>query len=456
MPILALIIMLTLLKAPAYLAAFTALGISAVEALFVFGLPLGEIGKCTLRGVASGLFPIGLVIISALLTYALTVESKAMDEIKKMLGSLSSDYRYLALIVIWGFGNFMEGMAGFGTAVAIPCAILVGIGFDPVKAVLCALVANTTPTAFGSVGVPTMALADETALGLGTLSSKIVLLQIAATSLSPFLILFITDGFRGLKEKFHLALIADIAFILPWVATALTLGCELPDVIGGISVMIVLGAMGNFRSINAKRALWAWMPFAFVVIILGVAAFLPHDKKISPGILILIAGILGALAQRIRPLRIIALFFITLKKYALAITTICFVLALAKIMGASGMTAILAKCLMKISGSMYPLLASVVGSLGGFITGSGTSSNVLFGALQASAGATEFEKLLFASANVMGAGIGKMICPQSIVLGCAATGLAGKESEIMKKVVVFFLIVLAVASIATFIFFRAQ
>jgi len=74
---------------------------------------------------------------------------------------------------------------------------------------------------------------------------------------------------------------------------------------------------------------------------------------------------------------------------------------------------------------------------------------VLFGALQASVGASQAEKFLFAAANVMGAGIGKMLCPQSIVLGCAAAGLAGSESLVMKRAFRYFVPVLAVASAAT-------
>ena len=451
LPIAVLVVALTVVKAPAWCAALAAFATGAVEALFAFGLSTPEIARCTMNGAATGLFPIGLVIVSALFTYGITVESGAIGEIKGGLSSLSEDRRFMALLIAWGFGNFMEGMAGFGTAVAIPCAILVGVKFDPLKAVLCCLVANTTPTAFGSVGVPTMVLASETALDLGRLTTTIALLQLLTTSLSPFLILYIVDGWRGVRECWRLALVADVAFLASWLVVAPTLGCELPDVIGGLLTMGAFAAMGSCRSMNLRRQLWAWQPFACVVLALGCAATLPPERKISPGIVILVAATVGGLCQRLSPKRLAALAWRTIARYSPALLTICAVLALAKVMGAAGMTKTLADTLIAATGASYSAVSSVVGALAGFVTGSGTSSNVLFGALQTSVASSEAERYIFAAANVMGAGIGKMICPQSLVLGCAAAGLAGRESEVMGKAVRFFLIALGAACLATFV-----
>lgn len=305
LPIATLVVALALLKLPAWMAALAAFAVGAAEAFFAFGLTVADIAGCTARGAATGLFPIGLVIVSALFTYALVVESDAITEIKRGLSALSEDRRFQALLVAWGFSNFMEGMAGFGTAVAIPCAILVGIGFDPVKAVLCCLVANTTPTAFGSVGVPTMVLASETGLELSRLSTTIALLQLAATSLSPFLILFITDGWRGIRECWRLALVADAVFLGAWLVVAPTLGCELPDIVGGLATMAVFAAMGRRDGIDLRRQAWAWRPFALVVLALGCAALLPQERKISPGFVILAAASVGGLLQGVRPLKVV-------------------------------------------------------------------------------------------------------------------------------------------------------
>lgn len=451
-PILVLVVGLVVLRLNAWKAALAAFVVCIIEALLWKGLSVGDVAIAAAKGVSTGLYPIGLVIIAALYTYAVAVESGAMEEIKRGLKSLSGDECFLALLVAWGFGNFMEGMAGFGTAVAIPCAILVAIGFDPIKAVLCCLVANTTPTAFGSVGVPTMVLSGETDLDVAVLSTKIAFLQLAVTSLSPFLILYITNGIKALREHWRLAVLADVAFLVPWVAVASTLGCELPDIIGGLIAMISFGFIGNRKAIDARAQLRAWLPFVFVVVALGAMAMLPAKWKVTPGIVMLLAASAGGLCQRIAPSRLAMLIFGTLKKYSLALFTICSILALAKIMGASGMTQSIAEALVGATGRGYSAVSAAVGAFAGFVTGSGTSSNVLFGALQASVGTNAAAKILFAAANILGAGIGKMICPQSIVLGCAAANLVGQESKIMSKAFSYFIGVLICATISVVIF----
>ena len=104
-----------------------------------------------------------------------------METIKVMLSSVTSDMRILAVLLAWGFGAFMEGMAGFGTAVAIPAAMMVAVGFDPLKSILACLVANSVPTTFGSIAIPTTTLASLTGLQpaeLGTfIASAIILLK---------------------------------------------------------------------------------------------------------------------------------------------------------------------------------------------------------------------------------------------------------------------------------------
>ncbi|MCC5429148.1 L-lactate permease, partial [Clostridium botulinum] len=85
---------------------------------------------------------------AAVFTYNLSIHTKSMDTIKKMMTSITTDKRILVLILAWGFGGFLEAIAGFGTAVAIPASIMAALGFDPVFAAIICLIANTTPTAF--------------------------------------------------------------------------------------------------------------------------------------------------------------------------------------------------------------------------------------------------------------------------------------------------------------------
>lgn len=410
-----------------------------------------ELIRAALMGILTGLYPIGLVIVAALFTYALTIETGGFAVIRQGLSKISDDSRVMALLLVWGFGNFMEGMSGFGTAVAIPAAMLVGIGFDPFRAVLCCLVANTVPTAFGSAGVPTMVLADESGCPIGPLTRTIACIEFVHIAITPFLVLLAADGWRGLRERWGMALLAALAFLLPWFALA-QLGPELPDVAGGLSVMTVVGLCGKWRELKAREQFRAWLPFLLVIVFLAVGAALPADRKLSPGVLILVAAMIAGLVQRIAFVRLLQLLWATLLRYKKALTIICLILAVAKVLGALGIIQMIADALIAVSGGAYPAFAPAVGALGGFLTGSGTSSNVLFGHLQASVAGSDARALWYAAANVMGAGIGKMICPQSLVLGCAAAVLVGVERTIFRRALVYFVPVLALACLISFLF----
>ena len=444
LPILVLVVALTIFKLKAWKAAALSFAVGLSLAC-VRGLTATTALTAIHSGVTTGLCPIGFVIVAALFTYTITVESRQMEVIKQGLAGLFADTRLLILLIVWGFGNFMEGMAGFGTAVAIPCAILVGVGFSPFKAVLCCLVANTTATTFGSVGVPAIILANETGLEVAPLVRATATLQIIVTAMTPFLILFVADGWRGIREQWRFALLADGAFLIPALIVAATLGPELPDVVGGLSVMITLGLCGNRKSFRFHKQFYAWAPFGIVVGLLAITCRLPSSCKPTPGAVILFGALTGGLVQRIKITRLFQILGETIYRYATAILTICLVLALAKTMDAAGMIADLAHALVALTGPAYAFFSTCVGALGGFMTGSGTSTCVLFGKLQSSVGAESGHSLIFAAANVMGAGIGKMICPQSIVLGCAAAGLAGKESHILGRIFPYFLLLLAIA-----------
>ncbi|WP_230977640.1 L-lactate permease [Treponema vincentii] len=217
LPIVWLVISLSKLKMSSCKACGIALLITAILAGFYWKLPPLHISSAMFEGAAYALWPICLIIVAALFTYNLTIKTGAMEKIKEMLIGISDDKRILMLIIGWGFGNFMEGMAGFGTAVAIPASILAGIGLNPINAVTACLVANTTPTAFGSAGVPTATLASITGLDLQQLAANAALIQAVHTFLSPFLAVVICGGgIKALKGVWHITLIASLSFVVPY------------------------------------------------------------------------------------------------------------------------------------------------------------------------------------------------------------------------------------------------
>ena len=492
LPIIWLIIALSGLKMAGHVACPIALIITAVEALFLWKQKIIDVLTGGLEGFAMAIWPICLVIVAAVFTYNLVVHTKNMELIKKMLTSVSKDKRILVLIISWGFGGFMEGMAGFGTAVAIPAGILCGLGFEPIFAATVCLVANTTPVAFGSIGIPTVTAANVTGFSPHMTASYVVLQLAIMVILVPFLVVFITgkhEGAKGIgdyKEILFITLMSGVSFLIPQYLTAKFIGAELPAVIGSVcsmAVTIILakvmlkGKSSKFdveieekedeRSLTVKDALVAWSPFILVLVFLLLTSTLVpaiHDPLSAiksnvpiysgegaspytftwvstPGVLILIAAFIGGLIQGCPVGEIFVVLGKTVIQMFKTIITIMAVLATAKIMGYSGMTQSIADFIVRVTGSFYPLVAPLIGSIGTFVTGSSTSSSVLFSKLQASTGAElNINQIWLVAANTVGSTAGKIISPQSIAVATAATATVGKESEILTKVIKYFVL----------------
>lgn len=497
LPIIWLIVALSGLKMAGHKACVIALAITCILAIGYWKLSVICTATAALEGILNALWPICLVIVAALFTYNLSLKTGAMDKIKKMLAGVSTDQRVLALIIGWGFGNFMEGMAGFGTAVAIPASMLAGIGLNPMSAVLGCLVVNSTPTAFGSVGVPTVTLGSVTGLNPIPLSGSVALIQCILTFISPFLMVCICGkGIKALKGMLPTTIIASLSFVIPWFIAATFIGPELPDIIGSIcSMLCIIVAAKIFNKnpdpeyaieideedeekLTASEGVKAWSSFILIFILLMItSALCPpiHDAIAgikstvtvyagenanalgfswinTPGVMIFIAAIIGGFIQKASVGDMINVLVETLKKYWKTILTICSVMATAKIMGYSGMISDIANLLVAVAGSYYPLIAPLIGAIGAFVTGSGTSTCVLFGGLQSETAVTlGLNPTWMAAANVMGAGIGKMICPQGIAIGAGAIGAVGQESTILQKVVKYFVLYVVVAGIICFV-----
>ncbi|GAA3107312.1 L-lactate permease [Pseudonocardia yunnanensis] len=160
------------------------------------------------------------------------------------------------------------------------------------------------------------------------------------------------------------------------------------------------------------------------------------DWLIASGTVLLIAGLLTGAALRISPLRLVRAYGHTLYQLRGAGVTVMAVLGLAYVMNLSGQTATLGLFLAG-AGSLYALFAPLLGWFGTAVTGSDTSSNSLFGALQVSVGhSTGISPILLAAGNTSGGVLGKMISPQSLAIGAAAVGLAGREGELLRRVLV--------------------
>lgn len=474
-PIIWLMVSLGVLKIAGHKTCPATLLLTMILAIVVWKMPIGHTITAALEGVALAVWPILVIIIAAVFTYNVTVYTKSMDVIKRMMTSVTTDKRILVLILAWAFGGFMEAIAGFGTAVAIPASIMAGLGFNPVFAAIICLMANTTPTAFGAIGIPVTTLAKVANINVTTLSYAVGLQLVVLIIVVPVILVMITGkSVKAIKGFWGISLASGFSFAIPQLLVAKYLGAELPAIIGSVCCMIVTIAVAKIfykdtadkkaEKFTLKEGVRAWIPFilVFAFVILSSALFPPINKALAsiktsvliytgqggtpytfnwvsnPGTLIIIATFIGGRIQGAKFGEIFGVLVSTIKQMSKSSITIIAIVALAKIMGYSGMIKSISIVLVAVTGKFYPLIAPIIGALGTFVTGSDTSANVLFGGLQVEvAKSLGLNPYWLAAANTGGATAGKMISPQSIAVATAATGLAGQEGKILNSTLKF-------------------
>jgi lactate permease len=482
-PIIWLMVSLGVVKTPGHKATPITLVITFLLAILVWKMPIANAAAACIEGAASALWPIILVIIAAVFIYNLSIHTKSMDVIKKIMTGVSTDQRILVLILAWGFGGFLEAIAGFGTAVAIPASIMAALGFNPVFAAIICLIANTTPTAFGAIGLPVSTLAKLTNLDPNILSYAVACQLGILIVIVPIILVMLTGkSIKSIKGVFGIALVSGLSFAIPEILAAKYIGAELPAVLGSVVCLAVtIGWAKVFHKDKAakdaevipfKQAFMAWVPFILVfVIILFTSSLFPGISnslsKISttvtfyhpytfkwinnPGSLIIIAGVIGGLIQGAKFGEILKVLGRTVKQMSKTIITIVAIVALAKVMSYSGMIKSIAVVLVAVTGRFYPLIAPIIGAIGTFVTGSDTSANILFGPLQVEAAKTlGLNPYWLAAANTGGATAGKMISPQSIAVATAATGLIGAEGKILSATVKFCIVYVIILGVIAY------
>ena len=504
LPILLLLVLMMWLKMSGDKSALLALAAAALVAVFAvpnmdgFGtLPenysAAYVGWAFAEGVLKAVFPILIIILMALFSYNVLLESKQIDVIKQQFISISEDKRLQVLLIVWGFGGLLEGMAGFGTAVAIPAAILVGLGFKPAFSALVSLIGNSVATGFGAVGVPVLTLAKEvygtevTAAQTHAVAGDTVIQLAALMFLVPFVILFLTDRSRKylIPNIILAAVIGGISLAVQF-AAAYFIGAETPAILGSIACIIFIvayakvaegGKGGSFTWGQIGKA-WAVYGFILLFIILAsplsgpVSGFLKSHlvSKIhlpiypdvntfnfgwlsNAGLMLFLGAFIGGLVQGVKAGKLMAILGATTLKMKASATTIISLVAMSAIMSHSGMINVIANALVAATGGLYPLFAPLVGAIGTFATGSDTSSNILFGKLQATvADQIGVDKSWLAAANTAGATGGKIVSPQSIAIAAAAIDQQGQEGSFLRSAIPYALAYVAIAGIMVYCF----
>jgi len=499
-PLLWLLVSMGKIRMTAYKAGIIALCIAVAVALTLFGMQPLRLVQASIEGLMLAIVTISWVIVAALFLYNMTVKTGSMEQIKHMLANLSPDRRIQALIIAFAFGGFLEAVAGFGTAVAIPAGILIIMGFQPFQAAVICLIANTIPVAFGVLGVPIVSLAQVTGLSLGTLSLYTALQLIPFIIFLPFVLVFsVTGNIRNIKGVTGVCLASGIAFALGQTLTAFYLGPELAAVVGSLLSLLAVVLWIKVRPVrevwlfkdekkqtpesgvhkDMVQALKAWSPYLFILVFVFATRFLPFLKFLDEypfrlkvqfyfgpegkpldfqlmtgaGTILFVSAILGGLVQNASLKNLGKIFLFTLKQVYKSIITVVAIVVLSKIMAYSGMISYIAVTLAQLSGGFYPIISPFIGAVCTFLTGSDTSSNVLFGDLQKQTAIRIGAGVEWiAASNASGATAGKMISPQSIAIATAATDLTGQEGKILNKTVKYCVVYVLIMGIIVYIF----
>jgi len=239
-PVFILLGLLAAFHVRAHIAALISLGAALLLATALYGMPIQLALASSAFGACFGLFPIGWIVLSAIFIYDITVQTGKLEVCKQTIAGLAEDRRIQLLFIAFSFGAFIEGAAGFGTPVAISAAMLIGLGFKPLPAAGLALIGNTAPVAFGSLGTPILTLADVTKLPVDQLSSMVGRQLPFFSIIVPFWLVWAMAGWRNMLEVWPACLTCGFSFGLAQFVTSNYHGPWIVDIVGAVFSMLML------------------------------------------------------------------------------------------------------------------------------------------------------------------------------------------------------------------------
>src|SRR5947209_12505324 len=216
-------------------ASLAALGVSMIVALAVYSMPVGQVADSALEGAVFGLWPIMWIVVNALWIYNMSDVTGHFAVLKRAFSSVSDDQRVQVVMIAFCFGALLEALAGFGTPVAICGIMLVGLGLSPVRAAAVALVADTAPVAFGAIAIPITTLAQVSGLPVHHLSMMVGRQTPFLALIVPFILVFMVDGRRGVRESWPAALVAGAVFALVQFAVSNYVSAQLTDILASLA-----------------------------------------------------------------------------------------------------------------------------------------------------------------------------------------------------------------------------
>jgi lactate permease len=493
LPIATVLVLLGVMRYPAWVASLGGVVIAFAVAVLAWGFPLPLALDSFSAGFVFAVWPVMWIVVNALLLYNIAVVSGRFEAFRAwVLDHLPDDRRVVLIVIGFCFGALLEGIAGFGTPVAITSALLIMLGFEPRDALVFTLIFNTAPVAFGALGVPITTLGAVTHLPDVKLGAMVGRQLPFFSLLLPFYAAGLYGGRRSLRALWPVLLVAGGSFALVqficsnWVSYALTdvlssLGSLIATVLflriwrpahdaefsiaARTGVPPVAAARGRPAFAGGRVSTWqGWVPWLVVsaVVILWTSLAIPrvfesripwphlHDavfitlygkayaavwdfQPFATGTAILVASVITAQLVGCGFAAFVSALALTWRQSRLTILTVGLIVGLAYLMNYSGLTYTLGLGVAS-AGLAFPLLSAFLGWVAVFLSGSDTSGNALFGNLQVvAANQLHLNPLLIASTNSAGGVMGKMISPQNLATGASVTALKGQEGAVLAK-----------------------
>jgi lactate permease len=486
LPVATVLILLGIVRRPAWQAALAGLIVGLIIAVAVWDLPVNIAFAAASNGAVFAFWPVMWIVIAALFVYNIAVSSGRFDAFRAwIVKHLPNDRRVVLIVIAFCFGALLEGIAGFGTPVAITSSLLIMCGFPALDAIVFVLIFNTTPVAFGALGTPVTVLGAVTGLPAHELGQMIGRQLPIMAVILPFYVMALYGGWRSIRSLWPVLAVAGLSFGLAQFSVSNFLDYTLTDVLAAlISLAVTLlflrawqpapdpqFAIAQSASESKDKAArnvpaWqGWMPWLIVTAVViiwtyfkvapmgqhaipwpgldkAVAITLYNNKPyaavwsfqpLGTGTAILAAALLTALLVRMSIGELVQCAVQTIRQIWQAVITVMAIVALAYVMNYSGLAYTIGLAVSS-TGHAFVLFSPFLGWLAVFLSGSDTSGNALFGNLQVvAARQLDLNPVLFAATNSSGGVLGKMISPQNIATGVSVTNLKGQEGAVLAR-----------------------
>ena len=458
--------------------------ISLAIAFLFFGADLRLIAFAQTKGVLLALFVLYIVWM-ALLLYNVVSETGAIDVVGQGIQRVTSNRALQLLILAWVFSSFLQGVAGFGVPIAVVAPLLIGMGFTPVVAVAAPAIGHSWSVTFGDIASSFQALIAVTGLPGEFLAHWSGVFLGVATFMCGLAVVHLYGGLRSVARNLPAVLVIGTVMAGTQYLLAVTGLWSLAGFVAGMAGLVVgvlfsklriargrpdepsaEPADGNGARMSILTAVSAYLILIAIVTVAELVAPV-HEilnsvkltlsfpevstahgwvveagtgKKISvfghAGALLLYTSVIGFVLYLAKGHATVGaakrIIWKTVDSGVPTSIGIVSMVCFALIMEQSGMTFLLAEGVSRVLGPAYPMLASAVGTLGAFMTGSNTNSNVIFGAFQqqiAEIGGLSVAVVL--AAQTTGGSIGSMLAPAKILVGCSTVGLSGREGPVL-------------------------